>query len=78
VSKKRISPIARLKIAIGSHQNHACPIFTDAVEAYKYGIKLEDSIIEFCKGQEWAADSWKNQKHIAPLFEIVKGMEARP
>ena len=28
------------------------------------------AIATFCADQEWAAESWKAQKHITPLFEI--------
>lgn len=31
--------------------------------------RLQGLIDNFCESQEWAVDSWKNQKHIKPLFD---------
>ena len=31
-------------------------------------VRLQAMIVEFVKQSQWAADSWKRQDHIAPLF----------
>lgn len=33
--------------------------------------ELISAIKEFCEGQKWAADNWKQQPHIAKLFQIA-------
>ena len=33
---------------------------------------LQQLINNFCEEQEWAADAWKNQAHIKPLFAVAK------
>lgn len=33
---------------------------------------LQQLISNFCEEQEWAADTWKNQAHIKPLFAVAK------
>ena len=33
---------------------------------------LQQLICNFCEEQEWAADTWKNQAHIKPLFAVAK------
>jgi len=32
---------------------------------------LEELVTAFCEGQKWADESWKNQKHIKPLFDYA-------
>jgi hypothetical protein len=34
--------------------------------------ELHDMIIAFCEGQKFAAEVWKNQEHIKPLFEYYE------
>lgn len=40
-----------------------------AMERELAAVKLV--IARFCSGQAWAADSWKDQEHIKPLFDIA-------
>ena len=37
--------------------------------------RMKHAIRTFCEGASWAADAWKQQEHIKPLFDIDK--EAR-
>ena len=32
-------------------------------------------IRDFCDGQDWAAETWKAQDHIKPLFDAAKGVK---
>ena len=34
--------------------------------------ELRQIIRDFCEGQKWAAQEWKNQAHIKPLFDAQK------
>lgn len=34
--------------------------------------QLKQLISHFCEGHNWAADVWKSQKHIKPLFDAWK------
>jgi hypothetical protein len=31
---------------------------------------LRMAITEFCEGQKWACEEWKNQDHIKPMFDL--------
>lgn len=35
--------------------------------------RLVKIIRDFCDGQDWAAETWKAQAHIKPLFDAAKG-----
>lgn len=34
--------------------------------------RLRETILMFCCSQSWAAQSWKDQPHVAPLFEEAR------
>lgn len=42
-----------------------------AVEAESPEVDLPRLVREFCKKQKWAAQSWKDQPHIKPLFDFA-------
>ena len=33
-------------------------------------VKLQLAVNKFCKEQDWAAEGWKLQEHISPLFNL--------
>jgi len=37
--------------------------------------EMENAILSFADGQSWAAQSWKNMAHVAPLFEIAEAIK---
>lgn len=44
--------------------------FRELAEVTKERDHLKKLINNFCANQKWAAESWKAQKHVKPLFDI--------
>lgn len=38
-------------------------------------VDLPRLVLEFCAGQKWAVQGWKDQAHIKPLFDFAAAFE---
>ena len=50
-----------------------CQLERELAEATKERDHLRKLINNFCANQKWAAESWKAQEHIKPLFDVFIG-----
>ena len=53
------------------HATDALVYAKDLDEARAEAARLREAIRDFVNGQSWAADTWKQARHIRPLFDIA-------
>lgn len=53
------------------HATDALQYARERDEARAEVARLREAIRDFVNGQSWAADTWKQARHIRPLFDIA-------
>ena len=45
------------------------------VKLEEENVKFKEAIGAFCEGAAWACQSWKDQPHIKPLFDLTSALK---